>query len=117
MSERYDMDVVRSVLARLEADHAQELAMPDKRVTLRETIPIWGTRGFEAGCAVGIVLSLAIAASSCDVEPVKVLIAIPLAIGVLAALGATIGMLIGTVIWCSTRRMRMHNQHDGKVLS
>jgi hypothetical protein len=50
------------------------------------------------------VLALAIVATSGGVDPVKVLIAIPMAIGVLAAIGATIGMGIGFPIWLCNRK-------------
>jgi hypothetical protein len=99
-----DKDVVRAVLLRLETEYAEELATPVKPVKLRDTIAIWGTRGFTAGCVIGIVLALAIVATSGGVDPVKVLIAIPMAIGVLAAIGATIGMGIGFPLWLFNRK-------------
>jgi hypothetical protein len=104
MSEKYDMHAVASVLLRLKAEHAQELATPVKPATLRDTIAIWGTRGFTAGCVVWVALALVIVASSGGHDIVEVLIATPMGIGVLAVLGAIVGMGIGFPIWLLRRR-------------
>ncbi len=103
MAKEFDPQVVRQVLAQLEAERAAELAAPVKIVRLQDTMAEWGTRGLNAGVLVGltlVVLSLLVG----DIPlTLRNTLGLARTVGILAIPSALVGMFVGFLVWLRRR--------------
>jgi len=103
MAKEFDPEVVRQVLAQIEAERVQELTAPVKAVRLHDTIAEWGTGGLKVGLALGLVIVALIFVVDYIPLTLKALLGLTMFFGTLAIPGALGGMLVGLVIWLVRR--------------